>query len=115
MVSAENHSVPGDQACSLDLLIDSVGSLEDAVASAASLADLVDYEVQYVEEPLSPREYLLKQLANRVGSLGLSTNTGLNVALAGLLRPMREAAQELALLQDPGHLYMRCITCGLVR
>lgn len=96
-------------------LIDSVGSLEDAVASAASLADLVDYEVQYVEEPLSPREYLLKQLANRVGSLGLSTNTGLNVAIAGLLRPMREAAQELVLLQDPGHLYMRCTTCGLVR
>lgn len=96
-------------------LIDRVGGLEDAVASAASLADLDDYEVDYVELPLSPRDYLMKQLAKRVGSLDLMAGSNVNTTFAGLLRPMQEAAQELAILQDPGHLYMRCITCGLVR
>jgi protease-4 len=93
-------------------LIDRMGSLEDAVASAASLADLTDYEVDYVELPLSPRDFLMKHLANRLGRL---TGSAVNTAFSGLLRPMREAAEELALLQDPRHLYMRCITCGLVR
>ncbi|NQX89428.1 MAG: signal peptide peptidase SppA [Halioglobus sp.] len=93
-------------------LIDRMGTLEDAVASAASLAGLDDYELDYVELPLSPRDYILKQLAKRVGGL---MGSGANASLAGLLKPMREVAHELAVLQDPGHLYMRCITCGLVR
>jgi protease-4 len=93
-------------------LIDRMGSQEDAVASAASLAGLDDYEVDYVELPLSPRDFLMKQLANRVGNL---TGSAVNTAFSGLLLPMREAAEELSLLQDPRHLYMRCITCGLVR
>ena len=96
-------------------LIDSVGSLDDAIAAAAALADMKDYEVDYVELPLSPRDMLMKQLANRVGSLNLWTQSAAGTALSGLLGPMREAAQELAVLQDPGHLYMRCVACGLVR
>jgi protease-4 len=96
-------------------LIDSVGSLDDAIAAAASRANLEDYEVDYVELPLSPRDFLMKQLANRVGSLNLWTGSATSAALSGLMVPIREAAQELAGLQDPGHLYMRCVACGLVR
>ena len=96
-------------------LIDSVGSLDDAIAAAALRANLEDYEVDYVELPLSPRDFLMKQLANRVGSLNLWTGSATSVALSGLMVPIREAAQELAGLQDPGHLYMRCVTCSLVR
>jgi len=96
-------------------LVDKTGGLRDAIAAAAGLADLADYEVDYVELPLSPREYLMKQLAKRVGSLDLLPGSRVGATLSGLLVPMRKAAQELAILQDPGHLYMRCIACGLVR
>jgi protease-4 len=96
-------------------LIDSVGSLDDAIVAAAARADVTDYEVQYVGLPLSPRDMVLKQLANRAGSLNLWTSSTASAALSGLLGPMKEAAQELAILQDPGHLYMRCVTCGMVR
>ena len=95
-------------------LIDSVGSLDDAIAAAAARANLKDYQVEYVELPLSPRDMLLKQLANRVGSLNGWTASA-SAALSGLLGPVREAAQELGSLQDPRHLYMRCMACGLVR
>ncbi|NND69445.1 MAG: signal peptide peptidase SppA, partial [Halioglobus sp.] len=54
----------------LDLgLIDKVGGLGEAIDSAAALAGVSDYEVDYVGLPLSPRDMLLKQLANRVGSV----------------------------------------------
>jgi protease-4 len=96
-------------------LIDKVGSLDDAVAAAAARANIKDYEVEYVELPLSPRDMLMRQLANRVSTLNLWTASAAYTALSGVLGPMKEAAQELAGLQDPRHLYMRCIACGLVR
>lgn len=96
-------------------LIDRVGSLDDAVTAAAARANIKDYEVEYVELPLSPRDLLMRQLANRVSTLNLWTASVAHTALSGVLGPMKEAAQELAGLQDPRHLYMRCIACGLVR
>ena len=92
-------------------LIDKVGSLEDAIASAAALAGLDTYEVEYVQKPLSPRDLLMKQLANRVGSVGLAQASPVGTALSTLLQPVRKAAEELTLLQDPRHLYMRCTSC----
>jgi protease IV len=95
-------------------LIDNLGTLEDAIAAAAARAKIKDYQVEYVELPLSPRDMLLKQLANRVGSLnGWTASAG--AALSVLLGPVRDAAQELANLQDPRHLYVRCLGCTMVR
>jgi protease-4 len=96
-------------------LIDKVGSLQDAVVAAARLADVENYNVEYVELPLSPRDMLLKQLARSVGSLNLWTSSAASTALSGLLGPMREAVEELGSLQDPANLYMRCVSCGAVR
>jgi protease IV len=96
-------------------LIDREGSLDDAIAAAAVLANLKDYQVEYVELPLSPRDMFMKQLARSVGSLNVWTDSATSAALSGLLGPVRAAAQELGSLQDPRHLYMRCIACGLVR
>jgi protease IV len=95
-------------------LIDKVGTLEDAIAAAAARANIEDYHVEYVELPLSPRDMLLKQLANRVGSLN-GWAASASAALSVLLGPVRDAAQELANLQDPRHLYVRCLACGMVR
>ena len=95
-------------------LVDNLGSLHDAIASAAAIAGLESYEVQYVERPLSARDMVLKQLANSVGSLNVFTRSAASSALSGLLGPMQEAAKELGSMQDPGYLYMRCVTCSMV-
>lgn len=95
-------------------LIDKLGTLDDAIAAAAERASLKDYHVEYVELPMSPRDMLLKQLANRVGSLDMWTASA-SASLSALIGPVRDAAQELASLQDPRHLYMRCLACGMVR
>jgi protease-4 len=96
-------------------LVDKLGSLQDAIASAAALAKVTDYQVEYVEQPLSARDMLMRQLANRVGSLDVWPAAGAGAALSGLLAPLQEAARELGSLQDPRHIYMRCIACGLLR
>ena len=96
-------------------LVDKVGSLHDAIAAAADIAEISDYEVEYVEQPLSPRDMLIKQLAKSVGSLNVSTASSVSTVLSGLLVPVREAVQELGSLQDPAHMYMRCLGCGVVR
>ncbi|MAT93855.1 MAG: signal peptide peptidase SppA [Halioglobus sp.] len=96
-------------------LVDRVGSLEEAVASAAALAQLEDYEVDYVELPLSPRDQVMQALANRVGVLGVARQSAVGGVLQDVLAPLRAAAQELDLLQDPRHLYLRCLACAPVR
>ena len=96
-------------------LVDGVGSLEDAIAAAAALAAMEDYKVDYVELPLSPRDMLMKQLANRGASLNVLTESAIGATLFQLLQPVVEAAEEITNLQDPGHLYLRCVACGIVR
>lgn len=96
-------------------LVDSLGDLDDAIAAAAARAELEDYEVEFVQLPLSPRDLFLQQLADRTGSLGLWTHSGAAAVLSELLRPVVEAAAEISSLSDPGHLYMRCVACGVFR
>ena len=96
-------------------LVDSLGSLDDAIAAAAARAGLESYEVQYLEMPMSARDMLMKQLANSVGSLHVLTQSAASSALSDLLGPMQEAAKELGSMQDPGYLYMRCVSCSMAR
>ncbi len=98
-------------------LVDQLGSLDDAIASAAGLADITGYEVDYREMPLSPQEMLLRQLANRTAFSGWLRNSGVtgNLGVDRILAPVRAAAAELDALADPGHLYLRCIACAGAR
>ena len=96
-------------------LIDGLGSLDDAIAAAAARAELDEYEVEFVELPRSPRELFLQQLADRVGNLGLWRESALGASVARMLEPVAGAVDELASLQDPRHLYVRCVPCGASR
>ena len=93
-------------------LVDELGSLRDAIAAAATLGGLGErYEVEYVQEPLSPREMLLRQLASRVGAAAAPW-PGLSAGLQGLVQPLASVARSLAEMNDPVHLYMRCLSCS---
>ncbi|RPH05960.1 MAG: signal peptide peptidase SppA [bacterium TMED46] len=43
-------------------LIDEIGGIDDAITYAAKIAELVDYQVEYYGEELSPEEMILKKL-----------------------------------------------------
>ena len=96
-------------------LLDGLGSLSDAIDAAAARAELADYQVEYVEPPMSPRDLLMQQLAERVGSLGVWAPSAITASLNNLLAPVANAAAELASMQDPRHIYVRCLDCGAIR
>ncbi|MFV8820056.1 signal peptide peptidase SppA [Haliea sp. E17] len=97
-------------------LVDALGGLDDAIAAAAELAGIDDYQVDYLDESLTPSQQFLQQMAERlsVESLGLST-TGRSDSVAALVRlaqPLLNIAREIEALQDPRHLYVRCLPCA---
>ena len=94
-------------------LVDSLGSLEQAIESAAAYTDMEDYEVDYIQQPLSPSDLLLQQLAERV-SVPLGRGRDTVAILLESVRPLLDAAAEVAALQDPRHLYFRCLACSAV-
>ena len=96
-------------------LVDGVGSLHDAIAAAAARVGMDSYDIDYVQLPLSPSDLFLQQLADSMGSLGIWTRSGASAALSALMQPVAEAAEEISNLQDPGHLYLRCVPCGIIR
>jgi protease-4 len=88
-------------------LVDQLGGMAEAVASAASLAELGDnYGTLLIEPVLSPRELLIKQLMGDV-----MAQTGLNSAIAAWVQPMLDSARLLGQLNDPKGVYLYCSVC----
>ena len=89
-------------------LVDRLGGLQDAIASAAEKAGVGDdYEVRVVEKPLTPREQLLQQL---------SDNLALNVTalpMFGVLHRVGDRLGTLFQLNDPLNSYVLCEDCRL--
>jgi protease-4 len=83
-------------------LVDGLGQLPDAIAAAAKRAGLTDYQVRFIEKPLSAREQLLQQLA---GSMGFVSSTSFG--------QLAHALGNLARLDDPLHTYALCEACSL--
>jgi protease-4 len=94
-------------------LIDKIGGLEEAIASAASRAGLDEgaYEVHYAERELSYAERLLLQYARLFGLL-FSVNNAESHGLASVLQRLSGSfSNELALLEmwnDPRGIYYQC-------
>jgi protease-4 len=82
-------------------LVDGLGQLPDAVAAAAKRAGLAEYQVRFIEKPLSAREQLLQQIVDSMGFASTARWTRWAKALT-----------ELARLDDPLHTYALCDTCA---
>ena len=88
-------------------LVDALGQLPDAVAAAARRAGITNYEVRFIEKPLSAREQLMQQIAD---SLGFASS-------ARFPAPWSELAREfvdLTRIDDGMHTYALCDACNLV-
>jgi len=87
-------------------LVDALGGIDDAIESAAMLADLEDYEVIYMEKELSPRDQLLQQLLQSSITLQADFPLGLLPQLSD------ELAAFSSLLKNPG-VYLQCLACSV--
>lgn len=96
-------------------LVDKLGDLDDAIASAAKRAGVDDYDVvEFTEEP-TPFEQLLRNMSAKVVAL-----TGYDVSKQsrrGALRKLVAEAEATAAFfdgfNDPSGLYARCLACDM--
>ncbi len=96
----------------LDLgLVDALGGREAAIARAAELAGLSDYEVRRIAPPLSPRELLLRQLTGNGQARSALAWVSSSLGLSPLVRYADDAWQLLGSLNDPRHSYALCLAC----
>lgn len=118
-------------------LADEVGSLEEAVAYAAELAELTDWSSQDLQPPLDPRSAVLMELMQAqagiartlglqslaldklpAGSLQGAVKTTLAPSLTShlpwqgqWLGALAQDLSRLAMLNDPRHVYAMCFAC----
>ena len=96
-------------------LVDQLGTLDQAIASAASLAGLDFYKKQLIEIPLTPQEQFINELTGEIRWQGLNVTGGVN---AGFLKqaqqwlaPFKEPLSFVDSMNDPQGLYLHCSNC----
>ncbi len=93
-------------------LVDRMGDFDDAVALAAELAGLEQYSIYWVEEPLTPFEQLIQEVANQVQvKFGFDITTYLPDSIAPIAKQVVQDANLLGSLNDPKGQYAFCLNC----
>ncbi|WP_016955756.1 signal peptide peptidase SppA [Catenovulum agarivorans] len=100
----------GSQALELGL-VDNLGNLDDAIASAATLAGIEDYKTQLIEIELTPQQQMLKELLGQVSSwIDEPTEQSPYVLQPEILKTLKEIKQ-IAQWNDPNGVYAFCESC----
>ncbi|EIV8498027.1 signal peptide peptidase SppA [Vibrio parahaemolyticus] len=93
-------------------LVDQMGDFDDAVELASKLANVTDYGIYWVEEPLSPTELFLQEFMNQVKvSLGVDATSLLPKSLQPVAQQFEEDASLLQSFNDPKGQYAFCLNC----
>ena len=94
-------------------LVDQFGNLQNAVQSAASMANLEDYDVKYIEQPLTAREKMIKQLNRFIADVTEDISGRVTFPVVRFLQKLGPELEELAELNDPRGVYAYCLVCDV--
>lgn len=97
-------------------LIDAIGSLDDAIDSAALLADVSQYDVIYVEQPLSPQERILQQILNsslKTIHSALGSSAWLNGSTMMALNSVSKTVESMLMMSQQPDIYAHCADCEI--
>lgn len=93
-------------------LVDKIGDFDDAVKLAAELAKVEQYNVYWVEEPLSPAQQFIQDFMNQVKvNLGIDATALLPQALQPMAAQVLQDANMLQSFNDPKGQYAFCLNC----
>ncbi|OOF10406.1 signal peptide peptidase SppA [Salinivibrio sp. MA427] len=109
---AQGRVWTGQDALSLGL-VDSLGDFDDAVSAAAELANLENYQLDWMQQPLTPFEQFINEV------LGQSANVlgeAVQATMPSIARQLTASPQwqSLTLLEkfnDPQGRYLFCLNC----
>lgn len=97
-------------------LVDKLGTLEDAIAAAASKASLERFDVWVVEQELTPQQQFVKQLFGEAKALGLVPEVTHGQQGKTVQRMVAELDQQLSQFSqfnDPNGIYSFCFSCQI--
>jgi protease-4 len=93
-------------------LVDRLGSLDEAVASAAQRAGLEKYSLDYLQQPLTRRERLLKQFNEFFSGLIRAAIAKVAPAPPAVLKLVSESFwDDVMKFNDPKGIYAYCMNC----
>lgn len=95
-------------------LVDKLGTLEDAIAAAASKASLEHFDVWVVEQELTPQQQFVKQLFGEAKALGLIPDVTPGQQGKAVQRMVAQLDLQLAQFSqfnDPNGIYSFCFSC----
>ncbi len=95
-------------------LVDKLGDFDTAITAAVELAKLKDYQLVWMQQPLSPVQQFFKELSGEVKVQVASMVFG---DMPSTLAPVTKVAKDLTSLtnfNDPNGRYAFCLNCSTV-
>ena len=95
-------------------LVDELGTLDTAIATAAELAGLENYKSKIIERSLSPKEKFWKEFFGQAAVM--LSGTGIQAtdsAAMGLFKQVISEFDSIAQLNDPRGVYAMCVACEI--
>ena len=97
-------------------LVDKLGSIDDAVKAAADKAGLSLYDIQVIQQELSPSEQMIKDLLGEAQAQGWLPQTTASAEQQLLRKLTTQLKQDFVLLNqfnDPNGIYSYCVSCSI--
>ena len=88
-------------------LVDQLGTMDDAVQSAASLAGLDDYSAHYIRKPLTVKDEIMRIFSAQ--ATGWLSSVAIPQSLLSVLNRFVTPIREIMLFDDPKGLYAHCM------
>ena len=91
-------------------LIDELGEIDDAVEVAASLAEMEEYGIKYIEQELSDTQQLILDLIETSSLIGIDASAWVRqpTAIEAVAGKLIEQANSMLRFNDPKGIYSHC-------
>ncbi|OBU44286.1 signal peptide peptidase SppA [Photobacterium damselae] len=94
-------------------LVDELGDFDTAISAAVDLAKINDYQIEWMQQPLSPMEMFLQQFTTEAKTQLLTMVLGdMPKAITPVTEKISTDLTSLANFNDPKGQYAFCLNCG---
>jgi protease-4 len=94
-------------------LVDKIGNLQDVIDAIAKTADLTDYEITYITQPLTTRELLIKRLNRLLAGIFFALNPADHPVKRLYDAVVDTEIDNVLRADDPVGSYAYCLSCNI--
>ena len=94
-------------------LVDEIGSLQDTISAVAQMADLTDYEITYITQPLTTRERLIRRINRLISRVLVALNPADHPVKKLYDNVIDTEIDHILRANDPAGLYAYCLNCKI--